>query len=162
LRRALGVDLRTAVDASNDPRFLAAVIPAGNIITTADEACRFMQLMLDGGAQGGVRIFEPRTIVRATAETSYLELDLTLGMPVRYGMGFMLGSDHISVYGRRTERAYGHVGFTNVVMWADPERDLAACLMTSGKPFVAPGVLRWLGLMHTIARLVPRRVMEKV
>jgi CubicO group peptidase (beta-lactamase class C family) len=162
LRRALGVDLATAVDASNDPRFLAAVIPAGNIYTTADEACRFMQLMLDGGAQGGVRIFEPRTIVRATAETSYLELDLTLAMPIRYGMGFMLGSDHVSVYGRRTERAFGHVGFTNVVMWADPERDLAACLMTSGKPFVAPGVLRWLGLMHTIARLVPRRVMEKV
>ncbi|HTM19605.1 MAG TPA: serine hydrolase domain-containing protein [Kofleriaceae bacterium] len=162
LRRALGVDLATAVTASNDPRFLASVIPAGNIYTTADQACRFMQLLLDGGAQGGVRIFEPRTVARAVAETSYLEMDLTLGMPVRYGMGFMLGSEHVAIYGRHTARAYGHVGFTNVVMYADPERELALCLMTSGKPVLAAGVLRWLGLLHRIARLVPRRVMREV
>jgi len=48
---------------------------------------------------------------------------------------------------------------TNVVMYADPERDLSVCLMTSGKPFMAPGVLRWLSLLQLIARLVPRRVM---
>ncbi len=159
LKRALGVDLPAAVAASNDPRFLAALIPAGNLVTTADEACRFMQLLLDGGSAGDVHVFEPRTIARAVAETSYLELDLTLTMPIRYGMGFILGSEHASIYGRHTERAFGHVGFTNVVMYADPERDLAVCLMTSGKPFVAPGVLRWLSLLHLIARLVPRRVM---
>lgn len=37
----------------------------------------------------------------------------------------------------------------------DPERDLAVCLLTSGKPFVAPGLLRWLGVTRTIARRCP-------
>lgn len=156
LRRALGIDFRDAVTASNDPRFLTAIIPAGNIVTTAAQAASFMQLLLDGGARGQTRIFEPRTIQRAVAEQSYLEMDLTLGAPVRYGMGFMLGSDHVSIFGRHSAHAYGHLGFTNVVLYADPERDICVSLMTSGKPFFAPGLLRWLGLLQRIAKRCPR------
>ncbi len=156
LRRALGVDLPHAVVASNDPRFQTAVVPAGNLITTAWEATRFLELLLQGGELDGVRIFDPRTIRRAVAEQSYLELDLTLGIPVRYGMGFMLGSDHVSGYGWRTAHGFGHMGLTNVVLFADPERDISLCLMTSGKPFIAPGVLRYLLLMQEIAWRCPR------
>ena len=156
VNRALGLPVDEATTLSNDPRFLTSIVPAGNIIGTADEACRFYQMLLGEGQLDGVRVLEPRTVRRAVAETSYLEVDLTLLLPVRYGMGFMLGGDRISIYGDHTPRAYGHVGFTNVITWCDPERDLAAALMTSGKSFVHAGLLRWLNVMRVVARECPR------
>jgi CubicO group peptidase (beta-lactamase class C family) len=156
LARALSVELAEAVRISNDPRFLTSVVPAGNLIATANEASRFMQLLLDGGTLDGVQVFEPRTIERAIAEQSYLELDLTLGAPIRYSMGFMLGGRVASVFGLRTQRAFGHVGFTNVFVYADPSRDVAVALMTSGKPALAPGIARTLMILQTIAHRVPR------
>lgn len=152
LRRALGVEHEQAVQLSNDPRFLTGIIPAGNVVTTADELSRFYQVLLNGGDLGGVRLFEPRTVRRATVEQSYLEFDLTLGMPVRYGMGFMLGGKWLSFFGPDTDHAYGHLGFTNIVSWADPQRQIAAALMTSGKPLLYPqiyyayDILRQIGL----------------
>ena len=140
IERALGMPIAEVVDFTNDPRFLTAIVPGGNVVTTANELSRFYQLLLDGGEQNGVRIFDPRTIARATSEQSYLELDLTLGFPLRYGIGFMLGASWLSPYGPDTEHAFGHVGFTNVLGWADPARGVAAALMTSGKPLVYPGL----------------------
>ena len=156
LRRALSVEFVEAVRVSNDPRFLTCVVPAGNIIATANEASRFMQLLLDGGTLDGVRVFETRTIQRAVAEQTYLEVDFTLGAPIRYSMGFMLGGRIASLYGLRTQRAFGHVGFTNVFVYADPSRDLAVALMTSGKPALSPGLARTLLVMQTIAHRIPR------
>ncbi|MBA3821657.1 MAG: beta-lactamase family protein [Deltaproteobacteria bacterium] len=156
LRRALSVDFVEAVRVSNDPRFLTSVVPAGNIVSTANEASRFMQLLLDGGTLDGVRVFETRTIERAIAEQTYFELDLTLGAPIRYSMGFMLGGRLASLYGLRTQRAFGHVGFTNVFIYADPSRDIAVSLMTSGKPALSPGLARTLLIMQTLAHRIPR------
>lgn len=151
LKRSLGVGIREAVELSNTPAFLTGIIPSGNIIGTADEGSRFFQLLLDEGELGGVRIFDRRTVRRAVAEQTYLEIDSFLGTPVRYGMGFMLGSNRFSLYGADTPRAFGHVGFTNVVAWADPDRALSVCLMTSGKPFITPGQIAWLNVARTIA-----------
>ncbi|MDX2091624.1 MAG: serine hydrolase domain-containing protein [Kofleriaceae bacterium] len=156
LKRSLSVAFVEAVRVSNDPRFLTSVVPAGNIVTTANEASRFMQLLLDGGTLDGVRVFETRTIERAVAEQTYFEVDLTLGAPIRYSMGFMLGGRIASLYGMRTQRAFGHVGFTNVFVYADPSRDLAVALMTTGKPAMSPGLARTLMIMQTIAHRVPR------
>ncbi|MBP9085186.1 MAG: beta-lactamase family protein [Kofleriaceae bacterium] len=156
MRRALSVDFNEAVRISNDPRYLTGVVPAGNIIGTANEASRFMQLLLNGGELDGVRIFEPKTITRATMESSYHEIDLTMGAPVNYSMGFMLGARLASVYGLGTQQAFGHMGFTNIFVYADPSRDLAVALMTSGKPAFSIGLARTLMLMQTIARRVPR------
>jgi len=138
LRRALGLDFQTVIDMSNDPRFLDVTIPSGNLVATANELSRFYQVLLDGGTEGNIRIFEPRTIRRALGEQSYLEVDLTLAFPFRYGMGFMLGAEWLSLYGPDTPYAFGHLGFTNVISWADPERELAAALLTSGKPLIYP------------------------
>lgn len=138
LERALGVPMHRAIALSNDPRFLTAVVPAGNVIATANELSRFYQLLLGGGTLDGVQVFEPRTIRRATQEHSYLEFDLTLVLPLRYGMGFMLGGKYLSLYGPDTPNAFGHLGFTNIISWADPDRQVTGALMTSGKPIVYP------------------------
>jgi CubicO group peptidase (beta-lactamase class C family) len=156
LERALGLGVREATALSNDPRFLTAVVPSGNVIGTANEASRFFQLLLEEGELDGVRVFERRTVRRAVREQSYLEIDSFLGMPVRYGMGFMLGAEHFTPYGPHTPKAFGHVGFTNVIAWADPERQLSVGLMTSGKPFVTPGQISWLRVARTISRVCAR------
>ncbi len=91
------------------------------------------------------------------AEQTYLEVDLTIGLPVRYGMGFMLGADYMSFYGPGTPRAFGHIGFTNVVCWADPERDISVALMTSGKPLITPRAFSWMNIMLTVNRRCPRK-----
>src|SRR5262249_23711919 len=93
-----------------------------------------------------VDVFEPRTVRRALVEQSYFEIDLTLGLPFRYGMGFMLGDRWFSPYGPDTPYAFGHIGFTNVVSWADPEREVSAALITTGKPVIYPQLLALYGV----------------
>lgn len=155
-QRALGVTFEQAVALSNDPRFLTAVIPSANVVATANDMSRFYQLLLNGGTLDGVRVFQERTVRRATVEHSYLEMDLTLGMPFRYGMGFMLGAEWFSPYGPYTHRAYGHVGFTNIVCWADPERRVAAAILTSGKPFLYPEIYYLFDVLRQIGLACPK------
>lgn len=156
LDRALGVPFREIVTLSNDPRFLTHVIPSANIVATANELSRFYQLLLNGGELDGARVFEQRTIRRATSEQSYLEIDFTLGLPFRYSMGFMLGGKWVSLYGPDTQYAFGHLGFTNIVSWADPERQIAAALITSGKPLLYPQIVYAIDIMRQIAAAFPK------
>lgn len=152
----LGIDFEKAVESSNDARYLMGVLPAANLIATADELCQFYQLLLDGGEAGGRRIFDPLTVWRATSEQSYGELDFTLGVPLRYSMGFMLGGEWLSLYGFDSRHAFGHLGLTNIVSWADPQRHLAVAIMTSGKPVLYPEMHRAFGLTNTIAAVCPK------
>jgi CubicO group peptidase (beta-lactamase class C family) len=155
LARSLGVGVQEATALSNEPAFLTAIIPSANIIGTAEEGSRFFELLLREGELNGTRIFERRTVRRAVAEQSYLELDAFLGLPIRYAMGFMLGSKWFSPYGADSPHAFGHIGFTNVLSYADPDRDISVCLMTSGKPFITPGQVMWINVARTIARRCP-------
>ncbi len=138
LARALGMPIDELTLLSNDPRLLTGIVPAGNVVSTANEMSRFMDLLRAGGTLDGVKVMAPRTIRRATVETSYHEFDRTLGFPIRYSHGFMLGAKTMSLYGPDTDEAFGHLGFTNVSMWADPRRELAVGFITSGKPVLGP------------------------
>lgn len=152
----LGVDFVEAVQLSNDPRYLMGVLPAANLIATADEMSQFYQMLLDGGTLGGKRLFEPRTVARAISEQSYGELDFTLGVPLRYGMGFMLGGEYLSLYGFGSNHAFGHLGLTNIIAWADPVRHMSVSIMTSGKPVMYPEMHRALALAYAIAAACPK------
>jgi CubicO group peptidase (beta-lactamase class C family) len=156
LTRALGVPVDEVVHRSNDPRFLTGVVPSANVVSNADELSRFFELLRAGGTLDGVEIFEPRTIRRAVSEQSYRELDLTLGAPVRHGLGLILGAQLVSLYGPDTEFAFGHLGFTNIIGWADPERSIAGGLVTSGKPVVYPELPNFWAVMARIGREIPK------
>jgi CubicO group peptidase (beta-lactamase class C family) len=156
LTRALGRHPDEVTELSNDPRFLTSIVPAGNIVTNANELSRFFELLLRGGELDGKRIFTERTIRRARMEQSYREMDFTLGFPIRYGLGFMLGAETLSLYGPDTEEAFGHLGFTNIVGWADPERSLSGALITSGKPVLYPELPQFWLTMRTIGREAPK------
>jgi len=158
LRNALGVGMREVVELANDPRFLTGIIPSANVVTNASELCAFYQCLLDEGELGGVRVFAPRTVRRATAEITYLGIDLTLGLPLRYGLGFMLGSRYVSLFGWDCPAAYGHLGFTNAFSWADPERQIAVALLTNGKPVLSLHAIRVVQLLGEIGRTFPKLV----
>jgi CubicO group peptidase (beta-lactamase class C family) len=140
LERALGLHPDEITRLSNDDRFLTGVIPAANVVTTANELSRFYELLRCDGELDGVRVMDGRTIRRAIVERAYREFDLTLGAPMRHSAGFMLGADALSLFGPDTDKAFGHLGFTNVLGWTDPERGLSVGIITSGKPFLHPGL----------------------
>jgi CubicO group peptidase (beta-lactamase class C family) len=140
LERALGLPPDEITVASNDPRFLTGIVPSGNVVTTANELSRFFEMLGAGGELDGVRILEPRTIRRAVSERAFREIDFSLVAPLRHASGFMLGARAVSLFGPDTEEAFGHLGFTNVLGWADPERALSVGLMTSGKPTLHPAL----------------------
>src|SRR5262245_40833778 len=52
--------------------------------------------------------------------------------------------------------AFGHIGFTNVFGWADPERDVAAALLRSGKPTIYPQILDLYDVLRQIGLACPR------
>jgi CubicO group peptidase (beta-lactamase class C family) len=156
LERALGKHPDHIPALSNDPRFLTGIIPAGNGVASAHELSRFFEMLRCGGELDGVRVMKPRTIRRALTEQSYREIDLTLGFPSRYGLGFMLGAQLLSLYGPDTERAFGHLGYTNTVGWADSRRAIACGLVTSGKPIVYPEIGDFWRIMRRIGLDCPK------
>jgi CubicO group peptidase (beta-lactamase class C family) len=154
--RALGVPADQVVELSNDERFLTAILPAANVVTTANELSRFFEIFRRGGELDGHRVMEPRTLRRALTEQSYMEIDFTLGFPTRFSYGLMLGSQTVSLFGPDTDHAFGHLGFINIMGWADPERALSAGLITSGKAILYPELPRFYGVMSRIASDLPK------
>jgi CubicO group peptidase (beta-lactamase class C family) len=154
--RVLSRPLDEVIEISNDPRFLTAVIPSANVITTGNELSRFFEIFRAGGELDGVRVMSVETIRRALTEQSRLEIDLTLGFPTRFSYGLMLGAKILSLYGRDTDLAFGHLGLINIMGWADPERGISGGLITSGKAILYPELPRFYGLMQRIASAVPK------
>ena len=154
--RVLSVPLPEVVENSNDPRFLTALVPSANVITTANELSRFFEIFRGGGELDGVRVMERRTIRRALTEQSHLEIDFSLVFPTRFSYGLMLGADYVSLYGRGTDLAFGHLGLINIMGWADPERAISVGLLTTGKAIVYPELPRFYGLMQRISSSVPK------
>jgi len=156
LTRVLGRPLPEIVAMSNDPRFHAGIVPAGNVVTTARDLSAFLECMRCGGELDGKRVFEERTIRHALNEASYREVDLTLFAPLRYGLGPMLGDSPVGIFGPQTSKAFGHVGLSNVFPWADPEREISVALLTTGKAILSLHAVRLLQLLATINRVFPR------
>jgi CubicO group peptidase (beta-lactamase class C family) len=154
--RVLSVPLDQVVETSNDPRFLAGVIPSANIVTTANELSRFFEIFRAGGELDGIRVMEERTIRRALTEQSHLEIDFSLVFPTRFSYGLMLGAKYVSLYGRDTDLAFGHLGLINIMGYADPERAISVGLVNTGKAIVYPELPRFYGLMQRIASEVPK------
>jgi len=149
--RLIGMSWDDAVRLSNDPRFLAGVIPSANVIATARDTATFYQSLLEtDGAT--VRPFDRATVRRAVEAGGVgLPLDRRILLPLSYSPGFMLGTDTISLYGWNHPRAFGHLGLANSFTWADPDRELVVALLTTGKAVLGthlPAVLQLIGEIH--------------
>ena len=152
LRNIIGGSMEDAERYTNDPKFMDTICPAGNIFATAEESSRFFQMLLDGGRYKDTQIFDSKTIRRATIEVSRPEMDAKLILPMRYAMGPMLGAKPVGLYGFNTPNAFGHLGYTSIFCWADPDRDIAVSLLTSGKFLVGAGLPAVMNLIATISK----------
>ncbi|KRA37642.1 MULTISPECIES: serine hydrolase domain-containing protein [unclassified Nocardioides] len=158
LTRALGgIAPDEVTRLSNDPRFLTVSMPAANVVSTAEELSRFFEMLRRGGELDGVRVLEERTIRRALLPQSHLEVDLSLALPIPFSHGFMLGTRKVGLYGD-APGAFGHLGFFNIIGWADPVRELSVGLITSGKAAIYPEITRWLDIPRRIGKAAPAAV----
>ncbi|MGH3959147.1 lipase LipE [Mycobacterium sp.] len=156
-RKAIGGTMHQIIPFSNDPLFLTTVIPSSNTVSNADELSRFAEIWRCGGELDGVRVMQPDTLREAVRECRRLRPDFATGLtPLRWGTGFMLGSNRFGPFGRNAPAAFGHLGLVSCAIWADPERGLAAGLVSSGKPGRDPAPKRYTVLMDRIAAEVPR------
>lgn len=158
--KALGLPLEDLVEMANRQEFLTSVVPAANVVTTAVELSRFFEIFRRGGELDGVRIVSPGAIRNALSEPSRVQIDRRLLLPLHFSYGLMLGSRLVSPFGAGTEGAFGHTGFTQIIAWADPRRELSCALLTSGKPVAYPGILRFQRLIGKINELAGASVLH--
>ncbi|MGO9509903.1 MAG: lipase LipE [Mycobacterium sp.] len=155
-RKAIGGTVHEVIPYTNKPLYLTNVIPSSNTVSTANELSRFMEILRREGELDGVRIMRPETLRGAVRECRRLRPDLATGLvPLRWGTGFMLGSTKYGPFGRNAPTAFGHLGLVNIAAWADPDRGLAAGLISSGKPGRDPEASRYATLLDTITAEIP-------
>ncbi|MEE6136350.1 lipase LipE [Mycobacterium sp. 050128] len=155
-RKAIGGTVHEMIPVTNEPFFLTTVIPSSNTVSTANEMSRFAEIWRRYGELDGVRVLQAETMRGAVTESRRLRPDFAVGlMPARWGTGFILGTNRWGPFGRNAPEAFGSLGLSNIAIWADPERNLAAGLISSGKPGRDPELRRYATLMNTIAAQIP-------
>jgi len=156
-RLATGGTLQRIIPFSNTPQYLTSVQPSSNTVSTADELSRFAEILRRGGELDGVRVMWPETLHAAVRECRRLRPDVATGLvPLRWGTGYMLGSNRFGPFGRNAPTAFGHTGLTNIAVWADPARGLAAGVISSGKPGQHREANRYPALLDRITAEIPR------
>jgi CubicO group peptidase (beta-lactamase class C family) len=156
---AVGGTAQQIIPFSNTPEFLTSVVPSSSTVSTADELSRFAEMLRRGGELDGVRVMKPETLYAATRPARRLRPDIATGLqPMRWGTGYMLGSKRFGPFGRDEPAAFGHTGLVDIAVWADPERGLAAGIVSSGKPGGQRDAKRYPALLDCIAREIPRGV----
>lgn len=155
-RRAIGGTVHEIIPYTNTPAFLSTVVPSSNTISTANELSRFAEMWRRGGELDGVRMISPERMYGAVQECRRLRPDFAVGLqPARWGTGYMLGTKRFGPFGRNAAKAFGNLGLANIAIWADPERSMAAGVISSGKPGRDPEIRRYTALMDTIAAEIP-------
>lgn len=152
-KRALGLAFEDVAPLSTEDAFLSSVVPAANLHATAEEMTRFYQMLLDGGRWEGCTLYRPEIVAEAVRPVGRIQIDRTLLVPVRFSAGFVLGENPFGLYGGRCVRAYGHLGFINIVCWADPDRDISVALLNTGKSMAAESLPHLGRVLWTVARV---------
>lgn len=103
----------------NTRAWRAAEIPAANGHGTARALARIYGALARGGEIDGTRILRPETIDQAIVEQSNGPDAVLGGLPMRFGLGFMLRSPIMPL--SPSPRAFGHPGAGGSIGMADPD-----------------------------------------
>jgi CubicO group peptidase (beta-lactamase class C family) len=106
-------------EAVNSRAWRAAEIPAGNGHGTARALARVYGALARGGEIDGVRVLQSETIEAAIEEQVFGPDVILGGLPMRFGLGFMLRHDMAPL--GPNPRAFGHAGAGGSLGFADPD-----------------------------------------
>ncbi|MFD2093813.1 serine hydrolase domain-containing protein [Blastococcus deserti] len=109
---------KSSVQAANSPEWRRADLGALNGHSNARGVLDVMRVMSLGGAAGGVRLLSPKTIDLVFDQQSD-GVDLVLGEPFRFGIGFCLGSPVVRYVPSGRTFFWGGWGGSLVVMDLD-------------------------------------------
>jgi CubicO group peptidase (beta-lactamase class C family) len=135
--RGRGPEARFAQGFVNRRSTRQAVIPAAGVSTTARDLAVLYQVLLGGGALGGVRLLDPATVAVATSPTSDGTVDGFIKLPIRWSHGFQLGGPGLDPHRPRpmgrtsSPQTFGHNGSNVCIAWADPTRRLVFVYLTN-------------------------------
>lgn len=105
----------------NTAAWRACEIPSANGFSNARSLARLFGAVAGDGTLDGRRIVGPEALAQAT--TLQIEgVDEVLGVPVRWGVGFLLNTD--GLYGPET-KAFGHSGWGGSFAMVDPVKRTA-------------------------------------
>jgi CubicO group peptidase (beta-lactamase class C family) len=119
----------------NTPYWLGFGAPWGGLVTSPADYAKFCQLMLNGGAVGGVRVLSPATVRAMTSNQ-------LAGMPRMpeeerrcrpWGLGWRLHwPAHSPHFGDLLgPRSFGHWGATGTLCWMDPDTEVFCVILTT-------------------------------
>jgi CubicO group peptidase (beta-lactamase class C family) len=139
--RVVGDRLELA-DSPADGAFTGApawVSGGGGLVSTASDYVRFVQMLLDGGRLGEVRVLRPESVQAITSNQlpdALVPINLEALLPPAYGFGLGVAvlvhedvtpePDHVGSY------FWG--GAANTFFWVDPEAELVAMVWTQIEP----------------------------
>lgn len=103
----------------NTHAWRAAEIPAANGHGTARALARIYGALARGGALGDVSLLRPESIERAREEQAFGPDAVLGGLPMRFGLGFMLRQDFMPI--SPSPNAFGHPGAGGSIGMADPD-----------------------------------------
>jgi CubicO group peptidase (beta-lactamase class C family) len=106
-------------DAVNTRAWRAAEIPAANGHGTARSLATIYGALSRGGELGGARLLEPDSIALAREEQVFGPDAVLGGLPMRFGLGFMLRQDLMPI--SPSPNAFGHPGAGGSIGMADPD-----------------------------------------
>ena len=121
--------------------FCTAPSPGSSMRGPIGELSLFYDMLLNGGAIGGVRILEPETVALMTSRHRVGLFDTTFQHKVDFGLGFLIDSNHYGAetvpygFGRLSSaRAFGHGGAQSSIGFCDPQYGLSVAWVANGTP----------------------------
>lgn len=108
----------------------------GGMYSTAEDLAKLAQMLLSGGQNRSGQVVLPSPVVQSlmTNQTQWLRQQPEFSGPAKdWSFGFrMQWPFHSASFGDFvSEHTVGHWGATGTVFWIDPERNTAACVLTT-------------------------------
>ncbi len=136
---------------------MGGIVGCDGLFSTTRDIAIYLQMILNGGSYGGVRIISPSTVRMMTIDQTPQVTEATDTDPIsnvlftHKSYGWELWTHRFSSGGMRlTPGSYGKAGGAGTFFWVDPKRDLFAIILTNHGlpvPFDANG---WATMLDAI------------
>jgi len=102
--------------------------PAGGLFSTAEDLCRFYQMMLQDGVCQGKRLLSSDSLnIMTKTQSGDIKTGFTEGMS--FGFGFAVVKNPTGVTGMLSPGTFGHGGAYGTQSWADPQKNRIVIMM---------------------------------